>query len=734
MVRLGRGKAGELMTGRLRVVLKLGDTILLPTGNAHVCSIAPDGYSVTKPGGAEEFIAWTDLAVSPLETRDGPRMIHRLLSPLWETLDDETREEAENRLGVVLELLTGYRSGHPDTALDGEPHNSLGPLSGLSLQARIKRMADQLTRANDTERGIQRRVQAGELQDATVSPSTVKNWVARYGTEGLLGLVDGRRMRRSSGFDLLDPDFRRVLLEIVESFDGDPSSVSHKEVLRRAKVQMKRDGRTHYATPTRATGEYVAWLFKERGHTTRAQRSNAIRGTSGKTHFPALRTGQIVAIDATRADVLVWDPLHERAYSVEILTAIDVATRVVLACRVVPKSADSVDASLLLYDVMRPFHMRVAGTDVTHWRWAGLPGSIDLQDTEVRHERAPLAPSGTLQGTHKIPAVLPEAIRSDRGSIFVSNRFQEVCNDFGIELTPSRGRRPSDNAHMERIHLTFDGFYHQFPGYKGNNVAHRGRKVEQQPLCTAAELQAMLHRWIALEYHQTWHEGLVLPGAPHARLTPLEMFDSLLAATGRIDLPLAPNALYQFLPVRWGTVRHDGVEFNNLVYDAPALDGFRNIRKGQFRDKDRAMPFFHDPHDVSRVWWTDPDTDVVHEIPWRGQHMLQAPMTDAVLDEARRRIKARGGNLALNRDSTQQLILRELTELVDAPSTRESRALLSAAARRVETSRADHADAQAAQTVDRGSGRPEPARLQPAATINEVSYLDDEWPDFKERA
>jgi putative transposase len=722
------------MSGRLRVVLKVSDTVLLPAGHGVVEAISADGYSVTVPGGAEHFVPWTDLAASRLQTRESCQAIHRLLSPWWETLDETTREEALNRLGVVLELLTGYRSGHADTARDGEPHQSFGPLSGLSLAARMARMAEQLTRANSADRALTRRVEAGELQSATLSPSTVKSWVGRYQAEGLLGLVDGRKMRRSSGFELLDPDFRQVLLEIVETFDGDPSSVNHKEVIRRARVKMKQSGRVSYARPVRATGEYVAWLFKERGHTTRAQRSNAIRGTSGKTHFPALRPGQILAIDATRADVLVWDPLHERAISVEILTAIDVATRVVLACRVVPKSADSVDASLLLYDVMRPFHMRVAGTDVSDWRWTGLPGALDFQDTEVDYERASLAPSGTLQGVHTIPAVLPEAIRSDRGSIFVSTRFQEVCNDFGIELTPSRGRRPSDNAHMERIHLTFDAFYHQLPGYKGNNVASRGRKVEQQSLYTAAELETLLRRWIALDYHQTWHEGLVLPGAPNARLTPIEMFDSLLAATGRIDLPLAPNALYQFLPIRWGTVRHDGVEFSNLVYDARHLDGFRNARKGQYRSKDRAMPFFYDPHDVSRVWWADPDTDQVHEIPWRGQHMLQAPMTDAVLDEARKRIRARGGNRALNRDSTQRLILEELTELVTGPPSSESRALLSAASRRVELSERDHDEAQHAQAADALASHPEVPRIHPKPTaLSEVSYLDDEWPDLEER-
>jgi putative transposase len=69
---------------------------------------------------------------------------------------------------------------------------------------------------------------------------------------------------------------------------------------------------------------------------------------SGTQHYPAIRPGQVVAIDATRADNRVFDSLTGRAFSVEILTALDVATRVVLALRVVPRSANGIDAGLLL--------------------------------------------------------------------------------------------------------------------------------------------------------------------------------------------------------------------------------------------------------------------------------------------------------------------------------------------------------------------------------------------------
>ena len=217
-----------------------------------------------------------------------------------------------------------------------------------------------------------------------------------------------------------------------------------------------------------------------------------------------------------------------------------------------------------------------------------------------------------------------------------------------------------------------------------------------------------------------------------SRLSPdLARGDRLLEVTGRIDLPVFGP--YAFLPIRWGTVRHGGVEFNNLVYDSARLDDFRNVRLGQYRAKDRAMPFFYDPHDVSRLWWMDPDTEVIHEVPWRGRDRLEAPMTDGVLQAVRRRIAARGGNLALNKRTTECLLLKELTQLMTEPPTQESRALLSAAARRVEISERDHDEAaEASERFEQSDGVVTPLRRRKVDDPTPGYDVDEEWPDYDE--
>lgn len=711
-----------------RVVLRVGERVLLSSGVSVVVHVHYDGYTISEARG-ESHVPWTELKAFPSFHPDGERAVHQALSPWWEMLPEDARQVARVRLQIVQEVLTGFREGCLELARDGEPFWPFGETYGATLEQRYEHMAAQVTRERESDRAYQRRVERGDLQDSDCSPSTVKKWVTDFRERGLIGLVDKRSMKRSLGFEVLDPEFRQAILAEVETFNGDRSAVNNKEIIRRARAAMKKAGRSSYAQPARATGEFVTWMMKERGQTTRAQRSNAIRQTSGHSHFPAIRPGQVVAIDATRADVLVWDPLHEQPMSVEVLTALDVATRVVLACRVVPKSADAVDAGLLLYDIMRPFHMVVDGTKISDWRWAGLPETVDFSGVNVITERGALSPDGALQGQHTIPGVFPEAIRCDHGSIFVSEHFRALCDSFGIDLLLSRGRRPSDNAHGERIHLTYDAVWQQASGYKSNNVAGRGRKVENEPMYTATELEILLRRWIALDYHQNWHEGLQTPADPHARLSPIQYFDALLDVTGRLDIPV--HGPYAFLPIKWGTVGHAGVEFTNMVYDSKSLDDFRNVRRGQFRAGDRAMPFFHDPHDLSRVWWMDPDTELIHEIPWRGRDMMAAPMTDAVLGAVRKRIAARGGNLALNKNTAQDRILAELTQLFDEPPTAETRAMRSAAVLRVGSSERDHADAHPMRAAA-AEGDANVTRIRaPESSPDGWSVYDDEWPDLE---
>jgi putative transposase len=95
------------------------------------------------------------------------------------------------------------------------------------------------------------------------------------------------------------------------------------------------------------------------------------------------------------------------------------------------------------------------------------------------------------------------------------------------------------------------------------------------------------------------------------------MWDAMVEVTGRNDVPQRPDLIYQFLPVRWGTIGQAGVEFSDMTYDSAVLDPYRKVPRGSFRSADRAAPFYFDPHDLARVWFRDPQSKQVEPIEWR---------------------------------------------------------------------------------------------------------------------
>ncbi|MDO5512284.1 integrase [Corynebacterium sp.] len=583
------------------------------------------------------------------------------LQPMWEALSDQAREAALFRLEIVMEVVTGYREGHAELARPGEPRYPFGP-SGASEARRAEAMADYLASEFELDRARSRRRAQGHYSGDSPSSSAIRSWIRRWREFGLIGLIDGRALRPRQEWNQIDPTYRDVAESMARAFDGDRSSVNIGELDRRITIALKQSGLEYKPPAKRTKSQYLSWLMHTRGSTTRTQKTQSLRKTSGYEHYPAIRPGQVIAIDATRADCLVRDLETGEVFSVEVLSAIDVATRVILALRVVPKSADAVDAGLLLYDVCRPFSMLVEGTSISDWRWCGLPDQVHLPTT-IDGKTDVVPDYDTLQGEHVIPSVMPDAVRSDLGANFKSNHFQDLLASLGIDFLPTRGGRPTDNPHIERFHETLQRAWQQIPGYKGRNTGERGAKVETEALLTAHELEQHLRRFVSLDYHRTAHSGLHIPGEPNVKLTPLEMWDALTEVTGRIDVPQRADMVFDFLPIHWGVIRHDGVKVKGLVYDSECLDAYRNSRKGRFREKDASAPFCRDPHDLSRLWFRDPISGDVHEIPWRGAGLTDAPMTDALVDAAWTIVRNRDGFKRINPEHVRQLLADELSEL-----------------------------------------------------------------------
>lgn len=700
--------------------------VLLPSGVGRVKAVRRHGVEVETAAGSRT-IEYQHLEVRAFEA-SGVQAAHQALTPWWLALEPTARELALFRLEVVQELLTGFRNGWPSEAHPGEPFHPYGPGFGATLNQRIIQMSRDLAVEQGTDRAALERIRKGELSSPGFAPRTLHRWVSDFQASGLRGLVDGRHTRNRKDFDDLDKQFREIVEEVIAPFDGTVSAINMQELRRRVWLAMTEQGLKRDIVPERLSLEYISWRYAACGSRPRAHRSAKVRKRSAHQPSPVVHPSH-VAMDSTRADNLVWDELRQTSYSVEITAMISVSTRVILALRVTPRSANGVEAGLCLYDAMRPFSLQVQGTEVSDWRWAGVPRSLEsplfLPRQPVTH-----APE-TLQGTHHVPGLRPSSIRTDHGSIFVGAHFKGLLRDFGISLWPSRVGASTDNAHIERFWETIQRALQQVPGYKGRSVSERGRRVitAEQPVMTALELETYLRRFVALDYHRAPHDGLKIPGLETQRVTPLEYFDFAMEACGDISVPQHPDLIYDFLPIRWLTISHAGVEYRGLSYDSEALNGYRHVRRGTFRAEDAAAPFIYDPRDCTRLWFRDPADDRVRELPSRHSHLLMAPLTERIRERAISQIAARGGNAGLRRDTPTQQIIDELGQLYRAPAIKDWNATMTAERLRFETAQRDHAEVL--EAWKRHARQPEPPAepQRPAA-----EWLDEVWPDLEDGA
>lgn len=729
------------MSGK-QVALFTGARLLMPNGPAVVTAIERHGTNLRTALGEDEFLRWDRLVVR--ETGwDGVQAIHLSVETWWSRLHDITKTETLLKVEVVLEVLTGYRDGLVELARPGEPFHPFGEGYGASLTQRVTAMARQISFERGVDRVFTRRLLAGELASETVSANTVRLWVKAWQRDGMRGLVDGRKTRGRQGFEALDPRFVRVAEEEFNSYNGDKSLDNLNEIERRIRVRLKNEGVTDLHLPQKLVQQYLSARYEAIGDTVRANKAKAQRKQSSPTSYAATHPGHF-AIDVTRADNLVWDDVHERVYSVEVITVLSVPTRLVVALRVVPKSASALEAGLALYDAMRPFSMVVDGTTVDSFRWCGIPLSLDFGANPIHaHGHGRVRTDRALQGIHIKPGITPTSLRADNGSIFLSAYFRSLLRDFGVDLMPSRGSRPIDNAHVERWHESLQRAYQQIPGFKGRKVDERGRMVmdADQPLLTARELETHLHRFIALDYHRNPHDGIKLPGLENGKFTPLERYEMLAPAAGRILVPQHPDLVYQFLPVRWLKIGNAGVRYRGLTYDGEALNDLRDLRPGTFREGDDRIPFLYDPRDRGHLWHRDHRTDRIHELTWRDTHLTEAPLSDVVVQGAIDLIKARGGNNVLSKRSVMLEIIDVLTELTTAPTSEEWQPKLAAARLRHEQARVDHDEAIEARKLleDRAAeGLPRVPRTTRTSAESgpedDAIDFDAPWPDYDDQA
>ncbi|WP_335989440.1 hypothetical protein [Glycomyces sp. MUSA5-2] len=551
------------------------------------------------------------------------------------TLDPAERARVDRLEAHLLEMLTGYASGDPTQAGPGEPRPEYAP--ERTLKARAEAKAAEIGR----------------------SSRRVLQLLRRWREEGPIGLADGRKLRERNPLVNVDPRLIAAIRAQYQAEEEDSAATIGGRFRRR--VENRLDHRHGPGTvpmpPTSSWYRIVDAVLDGRpDEPTGTRRNRASQPDRPFGTVQASQPGEVVMIDTTRLDVIAYDPVTDTTSSCELTVALDLATRSILAWRLTPRGTKAVDLGLLLADMMTPEPMRANWPDTLRWSMSQLPIGRQMSLDE------------RMAAAAMRPVIYPAAIIVDQGSNYQSDVMRRACRRLRIETFDARVYKATDKPHVERLFGTIRTMFSEHvAGYKGYDVAHRGRHSDEEARWTIAELEEFFAEFVVAVYQRQRHSGLTAPGHPRTPLSPNEAYGLAVAASGYLTCPNDPDLYFELLPIKWRRIHPHGVEVDRLLYDGDILFHYRNRRSpygGQHLGK---WPIHIDPRDCRHAYLRDPADGAWHTLKWIHADDDLLAFTDTTLRECKRLLALR------NSDTSDQdalaTTLRELQNRTDAPES-----------------------------------------------------------------
>ncbi|MCC3773620.1 Mu transposase C-terminal domain-containing protein [Streptomyces sp. UNOB3_S3] len=548
------------------------------------------------------------------------------------SVDKAVRDDALALEAHLMEATTGYRSGDLLNPAPGEPRPQYDPV--LPQTQRIIAKAEEL--------GMSKR-RIHQLRE-------------QYREQGLWGLVDKRKTRISNPLKNIDPRIIQAIREQALAQQNASSTTIGNLFYRRTQNRLD-DQYGPGAVPLPSRDRFrraVALILDQSPSAPAYQRASA--GNQPDRPFGnviATRPGEVVMLDSTPLDVMAYDPATSATMRVELTVALDVATRSILAWRLTPEGTKAIDIGLLLADVMTPEIMRPAWADALRYQMLRVPYERLLSVDERLAEAAAR------------PVIYPETLLYDHGKPYKSDVVHRACMRWKIDLQDARKLKPTDKPHVERLFKTIrEQFSEHVAGYKGFNVAHRGRTVEEQARWTIDELTEFFAEYVVAVYQRKHHRGLILHGFPDMRISPNEAYTMALGTAGYVVCPTDPDMYFELLPIADRVIHPYGIELSHLTYNADILYRYRKAKSPY---PSSLWPIRYDPRNLLHAYFLDPVDGRWHTLRWThalGEHQ---PFTDITLREAKQLVATRG-----QVPEDQEAVAAALADLqnrTDAPET-----------------------------------------------------------------
>ncbi len=465
------------------------------------------------------------------------------------------------------------------------------------------------------------------------SDSAIWKYKRQYESHGVMGLVDQREVRYVKAFERIDPRIKDATAKVLETAKSE--SKLTKLILReRIKRQLSKDHQEKIKLPSVATlNRYIDAIGTPLGVFQTAQRRKSERNRPERPfgRFEADWPGQIVIYDSTQLNLFGLDPITLKWVQIQLTIAQDLYSRSIVAWRFTP-TVPSVDAALLLFDVLSPKRAKRSWHESTRGFYFGVPDEVvlalpDDEEKETSEEK-------TTDDTARIPMVHPETVLIDHGRIFVSEAFRQACLRLGISLQYARRRAPTDKAIIE---TTFDfvkeHFCARLPGFTGANIAARGVNVENRAVYFIDEIEELFAEWVATEWQQRVHEGLFLPGSPKLDLSPNDVYREGIARAGFVYVVPDATLYYELLPSEWRVVGDNGVSVNGLFYDHVRLNDYRGVPSEYGGKNCGKYPVKYDQRNLGEIFFFDYRATPPQWIAlrWRGARSQPMPFNDHAL-------------------------------------------------------------------------------------------------------
>lgn len=458
------------------------------------------------------------------------------------------------------------------------------------LLASIGERADSSTSTRDLILAKQEELAAA---GTAVSVRTLQRKIKTFRERGVAGLIDHRKDQESGAHRRTDPRVVGTLAEVMS--DQAKASSGTRLRLRELTMQLleQRFGAGTVPVPSQSTFfRLIADLDRGRMTTgsAKTRRSLANRPERAFASMGVSRPGEQVQIDSTSLDVLIQldGGLVDRP---DLTIMLDVATRTIVSGVLRPGSTKSVDLVVALARALVPDSLRPGGRAETRALvQVGFESKPLMNDEELGAYR------------RRQPYIFPETITTDRGKIYISEHFENACEQLGISLNVSASYTPTDKAKVERMFQSINtGFTQYLKNYTGRGVEFRGIDAEPETLHSLVELQELLDEWIAVVWQNRPHDSLRDPLHPARALSPNEMFRAYRELVPEVEVPFDANTYVGLLPVRWRTLQAYGVTLDNRTYDSAGLQSLRRT-KSPYLGRDGKWPIHVDPYNIQTVW------------------------------------------------------------------------------------------------------------------------------------